>query len=63
MITEERVYEDAEIMDGEIKEYLKRYAPAGYGTEVKINIIQSYEEWKQNKLKYMVTFTRYKSCD
>jgi hypothetical protein len=63
MKTEIFSFKDAEVMDGFIKTYLKRYAPAGYSTEVKITIRQSYEDWKNNKLNYEVKITRDESCD
>jgi len=63
MITLTKTFSDPELMDTFIKSYLKEFAPAGYSTSVDIQIIQSYDDWKANKLKYEVTFERFESCD
>lgn len=63
MITITKQFNNAEEMDGFIKCYLKAYAPAGYDTKVEIYIIQTYEDWKNNKLDYGVKITREESCD
>lgn len=62
-ITEIKEFEDAELMDAFIKTYLQEFAPAGYDTSIKIEIIQKYEDWINDKLKYRVTCNRLASCD
>lgn len=63
MITITKTFEDVELMDSFIMDYLKQYAPAGYSTGVKIKFLQTYEEWKANKRRYEVTLDRFESCD
>jgi hypothetical protein len=63
MITLKQTFTQINLMDNFIKEYLQEYAPAGYYTEVEIKIVQSYEDWEQNKIAYEVTITRDESCD
>jgi hypothetical protein len=56
-------FTDGEIMDGWIKTQLKQYPPAGYDTKIEITFRQTYEEWKNNKLTYIVKLNRLESCD
>lgn len=51
-------FENAEIMDGWIKSYIKEFPIAGYGTAVKIEV-----KFIANKPIYLVTATRLESCD
>jgi len=63
MIEFEKTFVDPEAMDIFIRKYLKEYAPAGYGTNIKIEIKQSYEDWLENKLSYKLEVSRSESCD
>jgi hypothetical protein len=63
MITLNKEFTSAEEMDKFIKTYLQDYPPAGYGTDVKIKLKQTYEEWKLSKISYAVEITRLESCD
>jgi hypothetical protein len=63
MITVSKLFDNAAIMELFIKEYLQEYAPAGYSTEVKIELLQNYEDWKANKVYFKVKITRLESCD
>ena len=63
MISVTKEFSDVELMDGFILSYLKEYAPAGYDTRVTISFEQSYEEWKENKRRYIVEINRLESCD
>ena len=58
-----KIFTKGEDMDKFIQEYLKEYTPAGYGTEVEIKFSQTYKEWQQNKLNYIVTIERFDTCD
>jgi hypothetical protein len=58
-----KMFESPIIMDNFIKDYLQSYAPAGYGTQVKIRLYQPYTYWEINKVSYEVTIERWESCD
>ena len=64
MITITQTFKDVIEMHKFIIEYLKEYAPAGYGTTVdSIEFWQTYDEWKNEKYNYQVTISRGESCD
>jgi hypothetical protein len=63
MITIAKLFNNGSEMELFIKEYLRQYAPAGYSTDVKIELIQTYEDWKENEVYFKVKITREESCD
>lgn len=64
MITTTKTFTTAEEMDKFIKAYFKEFAPAGYGTMIKgIKPLLEYDNGKLIKIKYMITFERFESCD
>lgn len=63
MIEVNKIFNDVVEMDLFIMKYLKDYAPAGYDTQVTINLRQSYDDWTKDKRVYEVIITRLESCD
>ena len=64
MITKTIIVDNCENLDIEIKKYFHEFYPAGYGTRIKeIRPLLEYDNGKLIKIKYMITFERFESCD
>ena len=58
-----KTFTDGEIMDAWIRSYLREYAPAGYDTRIEIEMEQTYKEWQEDKIRFIIKVNRLESCD